>query len=182
MLRKLALAMVIAFVVSPAKQDEVPAPLPPRVVREPRPYSETWTRKSARLDAIVVHLGAVGAHTHANWVFFRLPFDTTELDRIRAVVFTPSADSDPDVSAVRIGSVCLSWAPYGPLDSWAEYTVSGIGRSIPFSDHSRPPTDDPTLLGINVPTRVANYVACGRGDGRLREPSFWHLDVAWEER
>ncbi len=182
MLRKVALATAMVFVVPGAPAPAADMPLPARIERDPAPIAETWTKKSARLDAIAIRISATGAHTHANWVFFRLPFDTSDFDRVRAVVFTPSAASDPDVAALRIGSACLPYARYGPLDTWAEYTVSGIGRTLPFAQHPNPPTDDPTVLGINVPTRVANHVACGLDDGRFSRLDFWRLDVSWEER
>jgi hypothetical protein len=64
---------------------------------------------------------------------------------------------------------------------WAKYTIGGLGWTDRFAWHMAPPTNDPTVLGINVPTRVANWVACGRDD-TLRDPTTWSLDVTWEER
>jgi hypothetical protein len=70
----------------------------------------------------------------------------------------------------------------GGVEAWARYTASGIGWSEQFRWHFAAPTTDPTILGLNVPTRVANYAACGWDDGKLRDPSSWSLDIAWEER
>jgi hypothetical protein len=129
-----------------------------------------------------VRLNGLGARTHANWVLFRLPFDTTRHDRVRAVRFRPTSAATTAVGALRVGSACVTIPASGEVGEWTVYTVSGIGSTVRFARHPAPPTDDPTILGINVPTRVANYVACGRDGGRLREPETWGLDVAWEER
>lgn len=174
---------VLGFVVPASEASETTyAPLPPPETRPAPPAGSTWTPRTARLDAIQVRLGAVGAHTHANWVFFRLPFDTTERQRIRAVRFKPSASMDPNVAAVRVGNLCLPYDCFGPLETWTPYTAGGAGGSLAFWEHPNAPTSDETILGINVPTRVANYAACGWDGGRLARDDNWHLDVSWEER
>ena len=145
------------------------------------PRATDWTRRTARVTASQVRLGGLGARTHANWILFRLPFATTALDRVRRVRFSVTASVDTDVAALRIGSVCTPMQTYGPIERWTMYTVGGIAGTDDFGDHPTAPTADPTLLGIAVPTRVANYVACGRDDGRLEETSTWHLEVSWEE-
>ena len=127
-------------------------------------------------------MNGLGARTHANWVLFRLPFDATQRQRIRRVQFTTSSLAETEVGALRIGSVCLKIPPSGAVESWALYTASGIGRTERYGWHPSPPTDDPTIAGINVPTRVANYAACGWDDGRLYTPESWGLQVDWEER
>jgi hypothetical protein len=163
---------------------------PPQIRHEPlargeaipaKPRAATWTRRSSRLPASQVRLGGLGANTHANWIFFRLPFATNAMDRIRDVQFTVTATTETNVGALNIGSVCTPITAYGPVASWAQYTVGGIGATNDFGDHPKAPTADPTLLGIAVPTRVANYVACGRDDGRLEDLATWHLDVTWDE-
>lgn len=143
--------------------------------------AEAWTRRTARLTASQVRLGGLGARTHANWILFRLPFDTTALDRVRDVRFAATATAETNVGALRIGSVCTPVRAYGPVESWTRFTVGGIGGTDDFGDHPTAPTADPTLLGIAVPTRVANYVACGRDDGRLEQVSTWQLEITWEE-
>jgi len=130
---------------------------------------------------MAVRLNALGAKTHANWVFFRLPFETTDRVRVRRVVFVPHAASETSVGALRLGGVCLTMPSSGSVASWALYTTGGIGGTEPFARHGAAPTFDPTVLGINVPTRVANHVACGRDDA-LGLPETWMLDVSWEER
>ena len=164
----IALGVFFALVIPAGAPRAAPAPLPPGAAMPAGPRAETWTRKSARLTASQVRLGGIGAHTHTNWILFRLPFDTTAVDRIRDVRFTASATVETNVSALRIGSVCT-------LHGRRDRRDRGLRRS------SERPTADPTLLGIAVPTRVANYVACGRDGGHLEEPSTWQLDVTWEE-
>ena len=147
------------------------------------PPSGEWTRKSVVVTAVRTDLDTVGAHTHANWVFFRLPFDTTDTDRVRDVRVTASAMTDPDVSAIRVGTACAPYKRYGPIGTWALYTVGAVGPTLSFGGHSSPPSDDPTIVGLNVPSRVANYVACGwEKSEALRDPATWHLDASWEER
>jgi hypothetical protein len=156
-------------------------PLPPAPVSTRPPPSATWTAQSTRVSATAVSLRALGAKTHANWIFFRLPFDTTDRARIRSASFTPHASRDTNVGAFRVGGVCVTMPSSGPVDAWALYTTSGIGWTERFSSHGAAPTFDPTILAINVPTRVANHVACGR-DYELLRPETWTLDISWEER
>jgi len=157
------------------------APLPRVDLRTAGPLAASWTRHRARVTAAVVHLNGLGMKTHANWVLFRLPFDPTQNDRVRDVEFRPSATVPTDVGALRFGSACLTSLPYGDVTDWSPYTTSGVGGTQEFDGHPAPPTDDPTIYGINVPTRVANHVACGRDD-RLRDPGTWLLDIEWEAR
>ncbi len=147
-----------------------------------RPPSDTWTPKVARVPGTVVRLNGLGIRTHANWVLFRLPFDTTRRDRVRNVSFRPSSAVPTEVGALRIGSVCVNVRAAGDVEHWSKYTASGIGRTNRFIWHPAPPTSDPRILGINVPTRVANYSACYLDDGRLGEPNNWALEIEWEER
>jgi hypothetical protein len=154
------------------KNEELP-PAPPSLQRSPGAHS-------VRLTATAVRLRALGARTHANWIFFRLPFETTDRTRIRSATFTPHASRDTNVGAFRIGGVCLTTPSSGPVEAWALYTTSGIGWTERFSSHGAAPTFDPTIVAINVPTRVANHVACGRDDALLL-PETWSLDVSWEE-
>jgi hypothetical protein len=176
----IALGVFFAFLIPAGAPRSLPEPLSRGVSLPVGPRAASWTRRTARITASQVRLGGLGAHTHSNWILFRLPFDTS-LQRVREVRFTPGATVETNVSALRIGSVCTPVRAYGPLESWARYTVGGIGGTEDFGDHPSAPTTDPTVLGIAVPTRVANYVACGRDGGLLVEPSTWHLDVTWEE-
>ncbi|HVJ93967.1 MAG TPA: hypothetical protein VM580_29460, partial [Labilithrix sp.] len=127
-------------------------------------------------------LNKLGARTHGNWAMFRLPFDANRLGRLRAVRFTPSNAAPTDVGSIRIGSVCLPSPSTGSIESWTLYTTSGVGYTRRYERHPAPPTSDPTIASINVPTRVANYVACGWDAGRLRDPDHWKLRIDWEER
>jgi hypothetical protein len=158
------------------------APLPRVDLRDTGPLAAEWRAHHASVSAEVVHLNGLGVRTHANWVLFRLPFDTRQRDRIRNVRFAPTAKAPTEVGAIRVGGgICVTTRPSGQVQDWAEYTTSGIGGTHHFAHHPAPPTDDPTIYGINVPTRVANHVACGRDD-RLRDPSQWQLDIDWEAR
>ncbi len=149
----------------------------------PEPRSTTWSpTKRAHLRGLRVRLNGLGARTHTNWVLFRLPFNASQYSRLN-VRFKPRSEAPTNVGALRIGSICLPFRSSGGVNAWSLYTTSGVGRTERFRIHIRPPTDDPTILGINVPTRVANYVACGWDEGdRLRDPENWSVDVEWEER
>jgi hypothetical protein len=180
---RIPLLLLLSFTVPPGlppRGEELPIP---RGVPSPDgPVTNDWTPKAARVPAVRVRLNGLGARTHANWVLFRLPFDTTRKDRVRSVRYRPSCRSRTDVGAIRVGSICLGFRPAGSVENWTLYTVGGVGRTARFAWHPAPPTDDPTILGINVPTRVANYVACGWDEGNLLDPAQWSLDVTWEER
>lgn len=176
------LLVLLSLTVPPTVQPEPQAPLPPGETHPDGPLAESWIAKSAHVRGSRVRLNGLGARTHANWVLFRLPFDTTQHRRLRSVRFRPSSRSRTAVGAFRIGSVCVTVPPAGGVEDWSLYTVSGIGYTRRFRWHPLPPTDDPTILGINVPTRVANYVACGWDEGHLHEPEEWELDITWEER
>ncbi|MBX3227103.1 MAG: hypothetical protein KIT84_35795 [Labilithrix sp.] len=135
-----------------------------------------------RLTAERVRLNGLGARTHANWVLWRLPFDVTDQEHVRRVDFSISSTARTDVAALMLGSICADFATRGGIEQWASYTTTGIAWTQRFAWHGAPPTDDPTILGLNVPTRVANYVACGWDEGALKDPNAWLLDLTWEER
>jgi hypothetical protein len=140
---------------------------------------------SAELEAPnrTARSGGPSSHTDGNWVFFRLPFDTTDVDRIRDVRLLPAATTEADVAAARLLGRCVPYAHFGPMTTWALYTKGAIGPSLAFAAHPSPPSDDPTLLALNVPTRVANYVSCERpGSAKLRDAKSWYVDASWEER
>jgi hypothetical protein len=157
-------------------------PLPRGTAHLDGPIAPTWTRRHALLTASRVRLHATGARTHSNWILFQVPFDTTQRGRIRVRSWVPSSIPNSDVGALMLGSVCLPFPSSGGVDRWAYWSVGGIYTSDPLRWHPFPPTDDPTVIAINVPTRVANYVACGMDDGKLVDPSQWTLDVTWDER
>jgi hypothetical protein len=102
------------------------------------PHGESWTLRTTRLTASQVRLGALGARTHANWILFRLPFGTTASDRVRNVRFAATATVETNVAALRIGSVCTPIRTYGPIESWALFTVGGISGTEDFADHPAP--------------------------------------------
>jgi hypothetical protein len=181
--RRIALAL-LALTLPPNLEPPPEAPLERGDAAGPgtAELADSWTPRSAHVTAVRVRLNGLGARTHANWVLFRLPFDATQRQRLRRVRFIPSSNERSDVGALRIGSVCVPVPAEGGVESWAMYTMSGVGGTERFGWHPAPPTDDPTIAGINVPTRVANWVACGDGDGHLREPENWTLEVVWEER
>jgi hypothetical protein len=184
LLRSVGLAL-LSFTLPPNLQIPTEDPLPRGVSSIPNtaPYDGyIWISKTTTVSASRVRLNGLGAKTHANWVLFRLPFDSRQRDRVRSVHFEPHASVDTHVGALLFGSVCTSIPPYGDVSDWSLYTVSGIGRTLRYAWHIAPPTTDPTIVGINVPTRVANYAACGRDDGRLHELDTWTLDISWEER
>ena len=178
-----AAALVAAFTLVVGEPVVFPSepPLPRIDVRLAGPLAPAFTPHRARVTAERVHLTGLGMKTHANWVLFRLPFDPTQTDRIRSVGFRPSATVPTDVGALRFGGACVTTLPYGDVSDWAAYTTSSVAGTLPFGWHPAPPSNDPTIYGINVPTRVANHVACGRDD-RLRDPSRWILDIEWEAR
>lgn len=192
---RLGLVAIVVAVGTPlgvvAVTDPAPALAPARALpalargegRARDPVATVWTRRAARLTAVRVDLGALGAHTHGNWILFRLPFDSTDAERVRDVRLAPTAAIDPDVSAARVLGRCMPYVRYGPLATWAMFTVGAVGPTLALTQHPSPPTDDPTLLAINVPTRVANYVSCRwERSAVLALPETWHVDVSWEER
>lgn len=184
-LRTLALAL-LSFSVAPAA-DVFEPPLPPGDARREGPTADRWEPRSARLTAAQVRLNSFGVRTHTNWILFRLPFATNQYDRIRNVRYRTSAGVPTDVGELRVGSVCVDVSTLGPVSSWALYNEGGMGwsasgRTLHFGEHARPPVHhDPTVLAINVPTRVANYAACHEA-AAMKDPETWVLDVTWEER
>jgi hypothetical protein len=178
--RRAALA-VLSLTLPPNTQVAAEEPLPRGVAHLDGPYAATWTKKSAHIAASRVRLHATGARTHANWVLFRLPFDSTQRDRIRRVRIHATSTVDTNVAALLLGSVCVPFPTSGDVSHWPLFSVGGIWPMLPFRLHGQPATDDPTIVAINAPTRVANYVACG-GDERLEDPDRWAIDVTWEER
>jgi hypothetical protein len=181
LLRGIGLAL-LALTVPPATEPRPEEPLAVGDVRPDGPLADHWTPRHATLTAIRVRLNGLGARTHANWVLFRLPFDATQQQRLRNVRFRLSSVARTDVGKLRIGSVCIDFPSAGDLRYWALYTASGIARTEEYRWHPLAPTKDPTILGVNVPTRLANYVACSHGESALREAENWSLRVDWEER
>lgn len=180
---QIALQLLLSLTAAPGLEARESSVATSRPERTPEgPISATWVAKHARLKAQIVRLRGIGVRTHANWVLFQLPFDTTKRDRVRSVSFRPSSATPTEVGALRIGSVCVNVRPAGEVEEWARYTVGGIGYTLRFSWHPGPPTTDPSMLGINVPTRVANYSACDLDDGHLKDAENWSLEVDWEER
>lgn len=153
-------------------------------LRRTEPMGDHWIKHRMEITALRVSLNGLGARTHANWVLFRLPFDTTQHDRIRRIDFEIVSKAPSDVAAVMVGSICAEVPRYGDgIHDWSSFTVDGVSWTKPFWQAAgTPPTEDPTILGLNVPTRVANYAACGWDDGNLRDPENWVLNIQWEER
>ncbi len=176
-----ALAL-LSLTLPPNRDPPREEPIDRGAVRPAGPPGEAWVHRVALVSGLRVRLNGLGARTHANWVLFRLPFHADQSKRVRSVRFTPSSAARSDVGALRIGSVCVPAPSDHGVEHWAIYTTSGIGRTEQYRWHPAAPTDDPTVAGINVPTRVANYVACGRDEGKLDEPSNWTLTVEWDER
>lgn len=175
--------MVLVTVAPPRRMYEFEDPISPLDLRRTDPPSDKWVKHKMEITALRVRLNGLGARTHANWVLFRLPFDVTQRDRIRGVDFEIVSKAPSDVAALMIGSICADFPSYGDgIHDWSSYTRSGVSWTTPFAWHGAAPTDDPTILGLNVPTRVANYAACGWDDGHLRDPENWVLSIQWEER
>ncbi|MFO0739900.1 MAG: hypothetical protein U0270_28640 [Labilithrix sp.] len=176
-------AMVLITVAPPRGMMEFEDPISPLDLKRTDPPGETWIKHRMEITALRVRLNGLGARTHANWVLFRLPFDTTQRDRIRRIDFEIVSKAPSDVAALLVGSICADFPSYGDgIRDWTSYTVTGVSWTQPFGWHSAPPTNDPTVLGLNVPTRVANYAACGWDGGHLRDPENWVLNIQWEER
>lgn len=174
---------LLSLTIAPAREAQpYEEPLPRVDLRLPDPPGDVWVKKRAHSKAIRVKLNGLGARTHANWVLFRLPFDASQRSRLRNVHYEIDAKSQTEVGALLIGSICTRFPTYGGAGSWTSYTSSGVARTMHFDWHPAPPTDDPTILGLNVPTRVANYVACGWDEGHLTDPEDWSIDISWEQR
>jgi hypothetical protein len=180
--RSAALALLSLATVPPTLAPIPDEPLPRGVSTITGPKAETWTKKTAHVEALRVRLGGLGARTHKNWVLFRLPFDSRQWDRVRYLRFAPHATAPTDVGAFLLGNICVRIPSAGSVATWTRYTVSGMGWTLELHTHPTPATDDPTIVAINIPTRVANYVACGWDHGHLDDPSTWSLDLSWEER
>jgi hypothetical protein len=179
---RIAFLALLSLTVPPTAQLPHEEPLPAGELRPDGDMAERWTHRTTEVRGVRVRLNGLGARTHANWVLFRLPFDATQRQRLRAVRFSAGSRAPSAVGALRIGSVCMTIPSSGGVDAWSLYTMSGVGRTERYRWHPSPPTDDPTIVGLNVPTRVANYVACGWGEGYLRDPENWSLQIDWEER
>lgn len=173
------LSLTVAPTREPVAHEE---PLPVVDLKRTDPPAATWTKKRAHSTALRVRLNGLGARTHANWVLFRLPFDASDTKHIRNVDFEIQSAARTDVGALLVGSVCTKFPSYGGVANWTSYTTTGIAWTHKFAWHMAPPSDDPTILGLNVPTRVANYVACGWDEGQLDSTENWSIDVVWEER
>jgi hypothetical protein len=175
--------MILLTVAPPRRMFEFDDPISPVDLRRTDPPGDTWVRHRMQITALRVMLNGLGARTHANWVLFRLPFDVRQRDRIRNIDFEIVSKAPSDVAAVMIGSICADAPAYGDgIRDWSSYTQNGVSWTTPFAWHGAAPTDDPTVLGLNVPTRVANYAACGWDQGRLRDPNNWVLVIRWDER
>ena len=141
--------------------------------------ADGWTSHLVELAPVLVDLEHLGQHTHANWVVFELPFDTTS-DRVRRIELHPRALRDTNVAALPTPLGCVPVPSLGGVESrgWAEFTVSGTNGTRWLSDHPLAPRRDGRVFAINVPTRVANAAACW--DAKLRAPAAWRLVVRWE--
>lgn len=186
-MRRRLIFVVLALLLPPAAPRPAAAvvPLLDERALPPLPVEaleDRWEPRTAVVAASEVRLGAVGVHTHANWVLFRLPFDSRERARIRHVHVEASASGPTDVGALRVGSICTRVPGFGSLANWSLFTVGGTGNTGRFGGHPARPTDDPRVVAVNVPTRVANYVACGMDDAHLESPAAWSLRIRWEER
>jgi hypothetical protein len=182
--RAVGLAFLAIVTVPPDRlMREFPDPISKIDLRRTDPIGPKWVKHRMEITALRVRLNGLGARTHANWVLFRLPFDVTQKDRVRVLDFEIVSKAPSNVAALVLGSICAEVPKYGDgIEDWSSYTVNGVAWTQKFVWHSSPPTDDPTVLGLNVPTRVANYAACGWDDGHLRDPENWVLDISWEER
>lgn len=172
----------LSLLVPPTPPPRRPLSLPPRAPRDASPPRPDFRERAERLAAVAVSLEGVGMRTHANWVLFRLPFDWVDAERVRVHEVSVGASVETNLAALRLGSVCTAFRRYGPASTWTLYSEAGFDPTMPFSSHPAPPSRDPDVLGVNVPTRVANHIACGLGGDALREPSTWWLDVRWSER
>ena len=131
------------------------------------------------LEAARVDLNHLGQHTHANWVVFNLPFDTSA-PGIRNVRFKPHALRETNIAALPTVIGCVPTPTLGSVESraWGEFTATGASGTRYFADHPFAPSTYSHVFAVNVPTRVANAAACW--DPTLREPASWRLDVSWE--
>lgn len=154
-------------------------PRPPLAPLATYVLADGWTRRSVELEATVVDLGHLGQHTHANWVVFELPFDTTRTD-LRNVRFRVRALAETDVGAIYTPLLCLPAPTLGPAPDrrWAKLTLGGIGGTGRLWSHELAPTHDPRAYAINVPTRVANAAACS--ETVLASRASWRLEVEWD--
>lgn len=153
--------------------------LPPLAPHTSRALGGGWVHHEVELSATRVDLGHTGRHTHANWVVFMLPFDTTQRD-VRNVRFRPRSLADTDVAALYTPLGCLPAPRKGPVEDpgWTKFTLTGIGGTRSLHSHALAPTHDSRAYAINVPTRVANVAACG--ERALASPASWRLVVSWE--
>jgi hypothetical protein len=175
--------MAILTVAPPRGMREFDDPINPLDMRRTEAPGDVWIKHKMEITALRVRLNGLGARTHSNWVLFRLPFDVRQEDRIRKIDFEIVSKAPSDVAAMMIGSVCMEVAKYGDgIRDWSSYTQNGVSWTDPFGWAPAAPTNDPTILGLNVPTRVANYAACGWDDGHLRDEENWVLNIEWEER
>lgn len=163
----------------PSLEADASSPPPPLAPLSSRVLPDGWTRSSVELEATSVDLGHLGQHTHANWVVFALPFETTRRD-LRNVRFRVRSLVDTDVAALHTPVVCLPAPTLGPVGDrrWAKLTLGGMGGTGRLWSHDLAPTHDARAYAINVPTRVANAAACG--EHALAAPSTWRLVVEWD--
>lgn len=136
-------------------------------------------RRRVELVARDVDLSHPGIHTHANWVVFELPFDTTSGD-VRAVRFFPRTTVRSDVGALLTPIGCLRTPSIGPVQSgvWTKLTRGAVGGTLHLWEHELVPTKSSRDYAINVPSRVANAAACWLP--ALARNDTWRLVVEWE--
>jgi hypothetical protein len=154
-------------------------PRPPLAPLTSRALPDGSTRFSVELEATSIDLSHLGQHTHANWVVFELPFDTTRRD-LRNVRFRPRALVGTDVAALHTPILCLPAPTLGPVEDarWSKLTLGGIGQTDLLGSRALAPTNDARAYAINVPTRVANAAACG--EPVLASKESWRLEVTWD--
>jgi hypothetical protein len=148
----------------------------------PSPAGETSVNRDGsmhhRLELVahVVDIAHLGAHTHANWVVFELPFDSTD-PTVRRVRFSARTTTDAAIGALHTRFGCVRVPPTNPR-AWAHFTQNGVGHTHDFDEHELAPTHSPRGYAINVPTRLANAAACWRPSLARRET--WRLLVEWD--
>lgn len=179
--RSFVVVAVLAALFSgrPAVDAAAGATPPPVAPPSSRVLADGWTRSTVEVEASSVDLGHLGQHTHANWVVFRLPFDTTRRD-LRNVRFRVRSLVDTDVAALYTPLVCLPAPTLGPVEDarWAKLTLGGIGGTGRLWSHELAPTHDARAYAVNVPTRVANAAACS--EPALTSAASWRLEIEWD--
>lgn len=176
----LALACAAAIVaLRQARTGAMPLAAQPLLVARHSVLADGWTAHEVELEPVLVDLAHLGVHTHANWVVFELPFDTTAKS-VRRIELRPRSLRETNVAALPTRLGCVPAPSLGAVEGrgWAEYTASGTDGTGWLSDHPLAPRRDGRVFAINVPTRVANAAACW--DPKLRDAAAWRLVVSWE--